>query len=197
MDLLPVVFASGWASGINAYATAFLLGICGRFFSIAGVPEALHRSDVLIALGCLALVEFVADKIPYVDSVWDAIGTVIRPAAGATLGALFAGASGDLGTVALASVGGLSALASHLVKASLRIAINSSPEPASNILASVTEDTLVTIVATLALLAPAIAATIALLLLVLGLLVAWFALTRIVRGWKAFQRWRERHTYDG
>ncbi|MDO4785293.1 MAG: DUF4126 domain-containing protein [Propionibacteriaceae bacterium] len=197
MDLLPVVFASGWASGVNAYATAFVLGVCGRFIGIPGVPDALHRNDVLIALGVLALIEFVADKIPYIDSIWDAIGTVIRPIAGATLGALFAGASGDLWTVTLASVGGLSALMSHLVKASLRLAINTSPEPASNIMASAAEDALVTVVAALALLAPALAATIALLLLVLGLAAAWFAWTRIVRGWRAFRRWRERQRTRG
>lgn len=94
MELLPLTFASGWASGINAYATVFVLGLLGRFLNTGGVPEGFQRTDVLIIMGVLALVEIVADKVPVVDSVWDVPSTVIRPIAGAVIGALIAGAQG-------------------------------------------------------------------------------------------------------
>ncbi|MDO5499816.1 MAG: DUF4126 domain-containing protein, partial [Propionibacteriaceae bacterium] len=92
MEVLPLVFTSGWASGLNAYATVLVLGLLGRLAGFDAVPDGLQRTDVLIVAGILALMEFFADKIPYVDSVWDAISTVIRPVAGATIGALMAGA---------------------------------------------------------------------------------------------------------
>ena len=126
MELFALTFASGWASGLNAYATVLVLGLLGRFAGVAAVPEGLQRTDVLIVVAVLAVIEFIADKIPYLDSIWDAISTVIRPIAGATIGALIAGASGELPTVALAAVGGVTALLSHLAKAGLRLAANSS-----------------------------------------------------------------------
>lgn len=190
MEMLPAVFASGWASGVNAYATAFILGALGRFLGVGGVPEGLQRTDVLIIVGVLAAVELVADKIPYIDSTWDAISTVIRPIAGAVIGALFAGAQGDLMTITLASVGGLTALVSHLTKAGLRLAINTSPEPVTNVAASVSGDVAVAGVASLAMLAPTVAAVIAGVLLLTGVALTWFAARRIKRGWRALQRWR-------
>ena len=99
MELLPLTFASGWTSGINAYLTVLVLGLLGRFAGFEDVPAGLQRTDVLIVAGVLALIEFVADKIPYVDSVWDVASTVVRPAAGAVIGALIAGANGDLLTL--------------------------------------------------------------------------------------------------
>ncbi|MDO5682340.1 MAG: DUF4126 domain-containing protein, partial [Propionibacteriaceae bacterium] len=139
MEVLPLAFTSGWASGLNAYATVLALGLLGRFAGLDAVPEGLQRTDVLIIAGVLALIEFFADKIPYVDTIWDGLSTILRPVAGATIGALFAGAQGDLMTVGLAAVGGVTALISHVVKASLRMAINTSPEPVTNIGASVVE----------------------------------------------------------
>ncbi len=189
MELLPLTFASGWTSGINAYLTVLILGLLGRFAGIEDVPAGLQRTDVLIVAGVLAVVEFVADKIPYVDSAWDAISTVIRPVAGAVIGALIGGANGDLLTLALAAVGGTTALVSHLVKSSLRLAINTSPEPVTNIGASLAGDVSVAGVATLAVLFPVAAATIAAILLIVGIVVAWFALSRIRRGWRAFRGW--------
>ena len=135
------------------------------------------------------LIEFVADKIPYVDSVWDTVSTIVRPIAGAVIGALLAGDQGDLATVALASVGGVTALISHLVKASLRLAINTSPEPASNIGASLAGDVSVAGVTTLAVLHPIAAAVVAGVLLVVGIIVAVLVLSRVRRGWRAFRRW--------
>ena len=85
----------------------------------------------------LTVIEFVADKVPYVDSNWDGASTVVRPIAGAVAGALLAGGSGDLVTLTLASDSGIAALAGHLDKAGLRLTVNTSPEPASSVGASV------------------------------------------------------------
>ena len=106
MDVVALTFASGWASGINAYATVFLLGAIGRFAGIAEIPDGFQRTDVLVVMGVLALAEFVADKVPYLDSAWDAISTFIRPVAGALIGALLAGANTDLLPMTLGALGG-------------------------------------------------------------------------------------------
>ncbi|MBB1510317.1 DUF4126 domain-containing protein [Tessaracoccus sp. MC1756] len=190
MELLPMTFASGWASGINAYATVFILGILGRFLNTGGVPEGFQRTDVLIVMGILALVELVADKVPVIDSVWDVPSTVIRPVAGAVIGALIAGANGDLLTISLAAVGGVTALLSHLSKAGIRLAVNSSPEPVSNVTASVAGDIGVVGVTTLAVLFPVVAAVVAAVLLALMIWLALAMMARIRRGWRWLkQRW--------
>ncbi len=189
MDLVALTFASGWASGINAYATVLVLGLLGRFAGIAEVPLGLQRTDVLIVVGILAGLEFFADKIPYLDSVWDGVSTFIRPIAGAVIGALIAGASGDLPTLALAAVGGVTALVSHLVKAGLRIAINTSPEPLTNIGASLTGDVAVVSVASLAVLYPVPAAIIAAVVLLATIILLIFAFTRMRKGWRALRAW--------
>lgn len=192
MELLPLAFASGWASGLNAYATVLLLGLLGRFAHTGGIPEGFQRTDVLIVMAVLTLVEFVADKIPYVDSVWDTISTVVRPVAGALIGALMGGANGDLTTIALAAVGGVTALLSHLTKAGLRLAVNTSPEPVTNIGVSLGENVAVTGVVALAAAYPVVAAVIAGLIMVVGFIVLWFALSRIKKGWLALRRWMAR-----
>jgi hypothetical protein len=189
MDLVALTFASGWASGINAYATVLVLGLLGRFAGIAEVPLGLQRTDVLIVMAILAGLEFFADKIPYLDSAWDAISTVIRPVAGAVIGALIAGASGDLPTLTLAAVGGVTALVSHLAKAGLRLAVNTSPEPVTNIGASLTGDVAVVSVASLAALYPIPAAIIAAILLASTIIIVIFAFTRIRKGWRALRAW--------
>jgi Domain of unknown function (DUF4126) len=189
MELLPLTFASGWTSGINAYLTVLILGLLGRFAGFEDVPAGLQRTDVLIVAGVLAAIEFVADKIPYVDSLWDAVSTFVRPVAGAVIGALIGGANGDLLTLGLAAVGGTTALVSHLIKSGLRLAINTSPEPVTNIGASLAGDVSVAGVASLAVLFPIAAAIIAGILLILGIVLTWFALSRIRRGWRALRQW--------
>lgn len=121
------MFTSGWASGINAYAVVLLLGVFGATGLTDEVPASLQRTDVLVVAAVLFLCEVVADKIPYVDSVWDAVHTVVRPVAGAVVAALLAGEGGSLPQLAAAAVGGSTALMSHLVKAGTRMAVNSSP----------------------------------------------------------------------
>lgn len=181
VSVLPLVFTSGWASGINAYAVVLLLGVFGATGLTDEVPESLQRTDVLIAAGVLFLCEAVADKIPYVDSVWDTAHTVIRPLSGAVVGALLAGQSGSLSDLAAGAVGGSTALASHAVKAGTRMAINTSPEPFSNFAVSSAEDLGVAGIITFAIFHPEAAAIIAAVLLLLGLLMLYFLISRIRR----------------
>ena len=131
--------------------------------------------------------EFVADKIPYVDSTWDAISTAIRPTVGAVLGVLLAGDATSLQGALGGVLGGTTALASHTVKSGSRLAINTSPEPVTNVVASLGEDVTVLGVALLALHHPVIAASIAAVLLVVGLVVLYVVLKYVRRGWR---RWK-------
>ncbi|MEU8464215.1 DUF4126 domain-containing protein [Streptomyces sp. NPDC029003] len=181
MSVLPLVFTSGWASGINAYAVVLLLGIFGATGLTDEVPASLQRTDVLIVAGVLFLCEAVADKIPYVDSLWDSVHTVIRPVAGGVVGALLAGQSGSLSDLAAGAVGGSTALASHFVKAGTRMAINTSPEPFSNIAVSTAEDLGVAGIITFAMFNPQAAAVIAAVLLAIGLAVVVYLWSRIRR----------------
>jgi hypothetical protein len=181
VSVLPLVFTSGWASGINAYAVVLMFGVLGATGVSDQVPQALQRPDVLIAAGVLFLCEAVADKVPYVDSIWDSVHTVIRPVAGAVVAALLAGESGSLPELAAGAVGGSTALMSHLVKAGTRMAINTSPEPFSNIAVSVAEDLGVAGIISFAVFNPVAAAVIAGTLLVLGIVTVLFLASRIRR----------------
>ncbi len=189
MEALPLVFSSGWASGINAYLVVLVLGISDRLHNVEEIPDALGRWDVLAAAGFLFAMEFVADKIPYLDSTWDAISTAIRPTAGAVIGVLMAGDATTLQAAVLGVVGGGTALLSHLVKASTRLAVNSSPEPASNVAVSVGEDVAVLTVVWFAIDHPRAAAAIAALLLVIGLVLTYVVGRTVRRGWR---RWKGR-----
>lgn len=181
MSVLPLVFTSGWASGINAYAVVLLLGVFGATGVSDDVPATLQRPEVLVAAGLLFLCEAVADKIPYVDSVWDSVHTVVRPVAGAWVGALLAGHSGSLNDVVAGLIGGSTALASHTVKAGTRMAVNTSPEPFSNIVLSLAEDLGVAGIVSFAMFHPVAAAVIAGVLLLTGLVVLVFLISRIRR----------------
>ncbi|MGA9346079.1 MAG: DUF4126 domain-containing protein [Nocardioidaceae bacterium] len=189
MEVLPLVLTSGWASGINAYAVIVMLNLLGRYGGLDAVPGSVQHTSVLLLAGGMFLVEFVTDKIPYVDSAWDAISTVIRPTLGAMLGYLIAGEANSVDQAWFAVVGGGSALASHLVKAGLRLAVNSSPEPVTNIGVSLGEDVTVAAVITLALYHPWLAAGIAATLFAIGLLLLVLVFRLARRGWR---RWRSR-----
>jgi len=180
VDALSLAFSSGWASGINAYLVVLVLGIADRAGDVESIPDGLGRTEVLVAAGLLFAIEFIADKVPIIDSGWDAISTAIRPTVGAVLGVLLAGEADGLEQALTGVVGGTSALASHAVKAGTRLALNASPEPFSNIAASVTEDTAVLSVVWFSVEHPEAAAVIAGVLL-LGGLVALFFLVRLVR----------------
>lgn len=192
MELFGLTFASGWASGINAYATVFILGLLGRFAGLDEVPVGFERVDVLVIMGILGLLELVADKIPYLDSAWDTISTVIRPIAGALIGGLIAGHSGNLMMITLASVGGLTALLSHITKAGTRLAINTSPEPVTNITHSAAGDVSIAAVLGLAAINPVVAAVVALVLLVAAAIIFGYLFTKVRQGYRKIRAWMSR-----
>ncbi len=142
IETISLTMGSAWASGINLYATVVVLGFLGMTGNIV-LPESLHLlMDPMVMLVAVILyfVEFVADKIPGVDTGWDGIHTFIRIPAGVMLAA---GAVGDVTpalAVASGLVGGAMAAGSHAVKSGTRVIINTSPEPFSNWAASVSED---------------------------------------------------------
>lgn len=172
MDVLPLVVTGGWASGISAYATVLMLGLIGRT-GLAEVPELLQRTDVLVVAGILTAVELLADKVAWLDSAWDAVHTVIRPVVAAALGAVLAGQAETLEQAAAAGLAAAVALLTHAAKAGLRLGVNASPEPVTNVAVSTAEDASVVGVLLLATQAPWLAAIVALLLLAgtLGLVV--------------------------
>jgi hypothetical protein len=188
METLPQVFSTGWASGVNAYATVLLLGVMQRL-GVAGVPEGLGRTEVMAIAAVLFAVELVVDKIPYLDSTWDTVHTAIRPTIGAVLGALIAYETNDLDGVLAASTGGGTALAAHSVKAGLRMVINLSPEPVTNFVVSTAEDVTVAVMVVLSLATPWVAAGLALVLLVAGL---WVVLVSAHYARRALRWWRGR-----
>jgi len=142
LSTLGVAMGSAWLSGINLYATAATLGLLQRFnlVHLPGELSALGNWWVIGVAGGMYAVEFVADKIPAVDSVWDVVHTFIRVPAGAVMAAAaFAHADPVVRVIALL-VGGGVALSSHGTKAAVRATANLSPEPFSNIALSLWED---------------------------------------------------------
>jgi hypothetical protein len=184
---LAFVFSSGWASGLNCYLVVLVLGVADRVHDTAQVPDVLQRWDVLGVAAALYAMEFVADKIPYLDSTWDAVSTAIRPTVGAVVGVLIAGQADSLNGAVAAVVGGGTALLSHSVKAGTRLAINTSPEPISNIAASISEDVAVLGVVWFAIQHPRAAAAIAAVLLAGGLVLLYAVAKLVRRGWR---RWK-------
>ncbi len=179
------LLAAGWTTGINAYLTLLLLGLAGRL-DWADTPPVLQRPWVLVVMGLLFALEFVVDKVPLLDSAWDLLHTLVRPTAGTLVGVAAAGADSDFafsGPVAGLLGGGL-ALAGHLTKASTRLAINTSPEPFTNVIASLAEDGLVAVIVILALWQPEVAAVLALFAAAMGLLLAALMFTVARRGYR-------------
>ena len=183
--LAALIAATGWSSGVNVYLSMLVVGLAGRA-EVITVPAAMTRTDVLIAAGILVAVEFVADKVPYFDSFWDLVHTIVRPVGGAALGAVL---SGEADTVVAAVAAGGLAIASHVAKATTRAAVNASPEPVSNLLVSLTEDGMVLGVLWLAVAAPVLS-----LLVVAVLVIGGAALTVAVfgRARRALRARRER-----
>ncbi|MGB0683556.1 MAG: DUF4126 domain-containing protein [Magnetovibrionaceae bacterium] len=207
LTTLALGLGTAWASGLNLYATVLVLGGLDLFGFIDLPPELEVISSFWVILAALGLyaVEFIADKIPGVDSLWDALHTFIRIPAGAFLAAGALGGtgldfgldtgfgldtqmlSGDLGTILALLAGGTVAGASHLTKAGSRAAINTSPEPFSNMFASVVEDALVFGGLFLALFQPLVFVG----LFVVFLLLAIWLLPKIWRGLRALFGYRE------
>ncbi|MDH3248493.1 MAG: DUF4126 domain-containing protein [Acidimicrobiia bacterium] len=153
MTELGLLAGSGWASGINLYAVTVILGLAGRL-GWADIPEVLTRTDVLVVAAVLYSIEFVGDKIPYVDNLWDVANTVIRPLGAAALGVVLAGESESIGAALGGLVAGALALSAHSTKATTRAAVNTSPEPFSNSVISIAEDGLASGLTVAAIVAP-------------------------------------------
>lgn len=187
ITLIALSMGVGWASGINLYAAILMLGLMANMGHMALPPglELLADPMVLIAAGFMYCVEFFADKVPGVDTGWDTLHTFIRIPAGAILAA---GAMGEVNGAAMLAaglVGGTMAATSHTLKAGSRVLINTSPEPVSNWLASLSEDVLVIAGLWAALSQPVFF----LVALVVFILFAVWILPRIWTGIKKIFRW--------
>jgi Domain of unknown function (DUF4126) len=141
-QLFALAAALGWASGIRLYAAVFLTGLAG-YLGWVPLPAGLHvlqQPPLLFVSGTLLAVEFVADKVPWVDSLWDSVHTFIRIPAGAALAYSVFGADKASWGVMAALLGGTLAATSHTAKTTTRAAVNTSPEPFSNIALSLAGD---------------------------------------------------------
>jgi hypothetical protein len=175
MELVPTTISAGYAAGLNAYGTVFMLGLLGRA-GFGEVPHDLTTTPILIAAGVMFAIEFVTDKVPLLDSTWDLLHTAIRPAIGGLIGVSFADLDRVTGieTVAAGGAGGTTALVAHGLKAGIRLGVNTSPEPVSNVVISLIEDALMAGVIALALKEPYVALAVVLVLLAIGVsLVLW------------------------
>jgi hypothetical protein len=175
-----------FAAGVNLYATVALLGLASRYEWVSLPPQfqAFDNDWVIGAALVMYAVEFFADKIPYVDSLWDMIHTAIRPVGGALVAVTTLGDASPTTEALVMLLGGAVATSSHLTKTSTRAAANASPEPFSNWALSLGEDVFVVGLGFLALQYPLIALAVALVLLVL---IAVFAtvIVRTVKRWFA------------
>jgi hypothetical protein len=174
-----------FAAGINLYATVAILGLAERYGWVE-LPEQFRvfDNDIVIAVAIvLYVIEFVADKVPWVDSIWDAVHTVIRPVGGAVIAVVTLGDASPTVKGLVALLGGALATGTHLTKAGTRAAANTSPEPFSNWILSLSEDVFVLGLSALALKYP-IAALLAVLLGVVAIaaFAAWI-LRAIRRRW--------------
>jgi hypothetical protein len=170
VELAPTVISVGYAAGINAYGTVVLLNLLGRA-GFGEVPEPLTGDGILIGAAVMYAIEFVTDKVPYLDSLWDVGHTVIRPAVASLLGVEFAEYEQVTAAEEIVSGGaaGGTSLVSHGIKAGVRLGINASPEPASNIFVSLIEDGIVAVVIALVLAEPVIALAVVIVLLAIGI----------------------------
>ena len=180
IEILGLALGSAWTAGINLYATVAVLGLLQRFQLVEPLPGGLHTLDnwwiIGIALALYAI-EFCADKIPYLDTAWDAVHTFIRVPAGATLAlAATTELAPSVQAAALLLGGGL-ALSTHGTKATVRAGANASPEPVSNWILSLVEDVIAIVAIVFAVLHPLMILVVILLFL---LLLAWI-LPKVVR----------------
>lgn len=145
VQLFAIAAALGWASGLRLYLVVFLTGLAGALGWVE-LPAGLHvlqHPVMLGASGFMLFVEFFADKIPGLDTLWDLVHTLVRIPAGAALAAAVFGADQETWVTVAALMGGTLAATSHVAKATARAAINTSPEPFSNVLMSLAGDSVV------------------------------------------------------
>jgi hypothetical protein len=174
-----------FAAGINLYATVAILGLASRFDWVALPPQfKVFDNDIVIGAALVMyLVEFFADKIPWVDSVWDAVHTVIRPVGGALIAVATLGQASPTVEGLAALMGGTLAAGSHFSKAGTRAVANASPEPFSNWILSITEDVFVVGLGMLALKFPIVAAVVVLIGVVLIAMFAAWIVRAVRRRW--------------
>ena len=189
--LLALAAALGWASGFRLYIVVFIVGALGAF-GLMDLPGGLHVLEhpaMLFASGGLLFVEFFADKIPGVDSLWDIIQSVLRVPAGAALAAGVFGADNATMAMVAAVMGGSLAATSQAAKTTTRALINTSPEPFSNVGASLAEDTAAVGAVWLALANPAVFAVVLVVTVIAMWIVTWLlwrflkAAIRKLKGW--------------
>jgi hypothetical protein len=175
-----------FAAGINLYATVAILGLASRFDWVALPPQfAVFDSDIVIGTALvLYVVEFVADKIPWVDSVWDTMHTVIRPVGGALIAVATLGDASPAVEGLAALLGGTLAAGTHFTKAGTRAAANTSPEPFSNWILSIGEDIFVVGLGMLALKYPAAAAVVVAVCVALMIVFAAWIVRAVRRRWR-------------
>jgi hypothetical protein len=144
---MAIALALAWGAGLRAYAVIFAVGLAGAlgWVELPGHLDVLQHPVVIAASGFMTVVEFGADKLPWLDSIWDAVHSFVRIPAGAALAAMAFGDSSTAVMVAAGILGGSLAGAMHAAKSGARAAINLSPEPLSNWAASLSEDALVPI----------------------------------------------------
>ena len=172
MDVLTTLgrtMGFSFAAGLNLYATVAILGLASRFDWVALPPQfkVFDNDSVIVAAIVMYVIEFVADKIPWVDSLWDGVHTVIRPIGGALIAVATLGHANPTIQGLAALLGGTLAASTHLTKAGTRAVANASPEPFTNWFLSLGEDALVVGLGFLALKYPALAALVVLVCLAL------------------------------
>lgn len=174
-----------FAAGVNIYATVAILGLASRYGWVDLPGQfAIFDYDLVIAGAIvLYLVEFLADKIPWVDSMWDALHTIIRPAGGALVAVAALGDASPVVETIVALLGGTVAAGSHLTKAGTRAVVNTSPEPFSNWFLSLLEDVFVVGLGYIALQYPLIALGVAIVLLVLVVIFIRMLVRALFRLW--------------
>ena len=186
MDLTTLGRTLGFsfAAGVNLYATVAILGLASRYGWVSLPPQfqAFNSNLVIGVAVAMYLIEFFADKIPYVDTLWDVVHTAIRPVGGALIAVTTLGDASPTAEALIALLGGTVAAGSHLTKTSTRAAANASPEPFSNWILSIGEDLFVVGLGYLALKHPIAALVVAGTLLVLIILFA-AVIIRKVRSW--------------
>ena len=179
IQILGLALGSAWTSGINLYATVAVLGLL-QHYKLAHLPGSLHVLDNWIIIGialALYVIEFFADKIPYLDTVWDAIHTFIRVPAGAVIAAAATSDVNPAVQIVAFLLGGGLALSTHGTKATIRASANVSPEPVSNWILSIVEDVIAVGAVILAVLQPV---AILVVILIFLLIFVWI-LPKVVR----------------
>jgi hypothetical protein len=188
MDVLTTLgrtMGFSFAAGLNLYATVAILGLASRFDWVALPPQfKVFDNDIVIGAAIVMyVIEFVADKIPWVDSIWDGVHTVIRPVGGALIAVATLGHASPTIQGLAALLGGSLAAGSHFTKAGTRAVANASPEPFTNWILSLTEDAFVVGLGFIALKYPAIAALVVVICVVLMVMFAAWIVRAVRRRW--------------